>query len=93
MFKLTYGLFVLTARQGEKDNGCIINTAGQVIESHLDNILADFLGVLRIIGERLGICDHNVDLIVLAGVLKLHTLRKRTHIMAHMKASGGAVSG
>lgn len=30
MFKLTYGLFVLTAREGEKDNGCIINTAGQV---------------------------------------------------------------
>ena len=30
MFQLTYGLFVLTARQGEKDNGCIINTAGQV---------------------------------------------------------------
>lgn len=30
MFKLTYGLFVLTAKQGEKDNGCIINTAAQV---------------------------------------------------------------
>ena len=30
MFQLTYGLFVLTARTGEKDNGCIINTAGQV---------------------------------------------------------------
>ena len=30
MYKLTYGLFVLTARSGEKDNGCIINTAGQV---------------------------------------------------------------
>ena len=26
-FKLSYGLFVLTAREGEKDNGCIINTA------------------------------------------------------------------
>ena len=25
-FKLSYGLFVLTAREGEKDNGCIINT-------------------------------------------------------------------
>ena len=25
MYKLTYGLFVLTAREGEKDNGCIIN--------------------------------------------------------------------
>ena len=30
MYYLTYGLFVLTARLGEKDNGCIINTAGQV---------------------------------------------------------------
>lgn len=30
MFNLTYGLFVLTARQDDKDNGCIINTAGQV---------------------------------------------------------------
>ena len=30
MYNLTYGLFVLTARLGEKDNGCIINTAGQV---------------------------------------------------------------
>lgn len=30
MYKLTYGLFVLTAKNGDKDNGCIINTAGQV---------------------------------------------------------------
>ena len=30
MFKLSYGLFVLTAREGDKDNGCIINTATQV---------------------------------------------------------------
>ena len=30
MKKLTYGLFVLTARDGQKDNGCIINTAVQV---------------------------------------------------------------
>lgn len=30
MFKLSYGLFVLTAHEGEKDNGCIINTATQV---------------------------------------------------------------
>ena len=29
MFKLSYGLFVLTARDGNKDNGCIINTAIQ----------------------------------------------------------------
>ncbi len=30
MFKLSYGLFVLTARDGDKDNGCIINTTTQV---------------------------------------------------------------
>ena len=30
MYKLTYGLFVLTAKDGNKDNGCIINTAMQV---------------------------------------------------------------
>ncbi len=30
LFKLSYGLFILTARDGEKDNGCIINTAFQV---------------------------------------------------------------
>ena len=30
MYAISYGLFVLTARQGERDNGCIINTAVQV---------------------------------------------------------------
>ncbi len=30
MQKLSYGLFVLTAKDGDKDNGCIINTAIQV---------------------------------------------------------------
>lgn len=28
--KLSYGLFVVTAKDGEKENGCIINTATQV---------------------------------------------------------------
>ena len=30
LFKLSYGLFLLTAREGEKDNGCIVNTVMQV---------------------------------------------------------------
>lgn len=33
LHKLSYGLFVLTAREGEKDNGCIINTAAQLTDS------------------------------------------------------------
>lgn len=30
MYNLTYGLFILTARDGDKDNGCIVNTVSQV---------------------------------------------------------------
>lgn len=33
VYKLSYGLFLLTARDGEKDNGCIINTAIQAADS------------------------------------------------------------
>ncbi len=32
-FSLSYGLFVLSAREGEHDNACIINTAQQVTDS------------------------------------------------------------
>ena len=30
LFQLSYRLFVLTARDGDKDNGCIINTVTRV---------------------------------------------------------------
>ena len=30
LFKIGYGLYVLTVHENGKDNGCIINTAGQV---------------------------------------------------------------
>ncbi len=32
-FKLSYGLFVLTAKEGNRDNGCIINTVTQITDS------------------------------------------------------------
>jgi flavin reductase (DIM6/NTAB) family NADH-FMN oxidoreductase RutF/flavodoxin len=35
MFKLSYGLFVLTAKDGDKDNGCIINTVTQITANPL----------------------------------------------------------
>lgn len=35
LFKLSYGLFVLSAAWGEKDAGCIINTATQITDSPL----------------------------------------------------------
>ena len=33
LFKISYGLFILSARDGDKDNGCIINTAIQVTDT------------------------------------------------------------
>lgn len=33
MFSITYGLYILTARDGEKDNGCVINTLAQLTSS------------------------------------------------------------
>lgn len=35
LFNISYGLFVLTAREGNKDNGCIINTAQQLTSEPL----------------------------------------------------------
>ena len=32
-FKLSYGLFVLTAREDDRDNGCIINTVTQITDT------------------------------------------------------------
>ena len=33
MYNLSYGLFVLTTRENDKDNGCIVNTVTQVTTS------------------------------------------------------------
>ncbi len=33
MFKLSYGLFVLSGKDGEKDNGCIVNTVIQLTDT------------------------------------------------------------
>lgn len=33
MFKLSYGLYVLTAKSDDKDNGCIVNTVIQITDS------------------------------------------------------------
>ena len=35
MFKLSYGLYILTTKEGDKDSGCVINTAIQVTEKPL----------------------------------------------------------
>lgn len=33
LFKFSYGLFIITAAENAADNGCIVNTAGQITDS------------------------------------------------------------
>ena len=40
LFKISYGLFILSARDGNKDNGCIINTAMQITDKPLRIVIA-----------------------------------------------------
>ncbi|MCL2287328.1 MAG: flavin reductase [Firmicutes bacterium] len=40
LFKIGYGLYVLTAQDDEKDNGCIINTVLQVTSTPLVGVIA-----------------------------------------------------
>ena len=35
LYKISYGLYVLSAKWGEKDAGCIINTAAQITDTPL----------------------------------------------------------
>ena len=65
LFKLSYGLFVLTARDGEKDNGCIINTAIQAASTP----------------NQLSICvnktSHTHDMIVKTGIFTVSVLNQK----------------
>lgn len=65
LFKLSYGLFVLTARDGEKDNGCIINTAIQAASKP----------------NQLSICvnktSHTHDMIVKTGIFTVSILTQK----------------
>ena len=68
MYKLSYGLFVVTAREGEKDNGCITNTAAQVTTTPNRITLAVNKG------------NYTHDMIVRTGVFNAVSY---THLRAH----------
>ena len=42
-----------------------INSDRQIIQCHLHNIVTDLRRVIRIIRQRLRICDHNKNLVKL----------------------------
>ena len=49
-----------------------VDAAGQIIQRHLQNVLAHLLRVVRIVGQRLCVCNHDVNFIEFTGVLQLY---------------------
>lgn len=65
MYKLSYGLFVCTAREGDKMNGCIINTAIQVASN--PNLISVAINKL----------NFTHDMVVRTGVLNVTVLSEK----------------
>lgn len=66
MFKLSYGLFVLTAAQDGKDNGCIINTVTQ--------LTSDPTRVTIAVNKK----NHTHDMIAATGAFNVSVLTEDT---------------
>lgn len=66
---ISYGLYVLTAREGEKDNGCIVNVAAQVTDTPLQMLIT--------------VNKHNYthDMIVRTGIFNLNILTEKTPML------------
>lgn len=62
MYKLTYGLFLLTAKKNEIDNGCIINTAIQVANNPTRISIAVLKG------------NHTHDMIMNTGIFNVSSI-------------------
>jgi len=64
VFKIPYGLYILTAKQGDKDNGCIINTAQLVTDTPMQMSIT------------VSKANYTHDMIVETGVFNLNILTK-----------------
>ena len=65
------------------DKGLIrVDTCREIIEGDLDDVITYLLRVIPVIGERLVVGNEDVDLVELAGVLKLHSPLERTYIVS-----------
>ncbi len=61
LFKISYGLFVLSVKDGSKDNGCIINTAIQVTDSPKQLLIAvNKANLTHDILLKTGVCNLSV---------------------------------
>ena len=52
---------------------CRIDPACQIIQCNLNDILTYFFRMFRIVCQRLRICNHNINFIIITGILKFNT--------------------
>ena len=65
--------------------------AREVVERHLDDVLAHLFGVVGVVGERLRVGNHDEDALVFARILQLDAAAQRAYVVSQVKFSGGAV--
>ena len=70
-----------------------VDAAGEIVERYLEDVAADFLGVLRVVGERLRVGYHYVDFVEFPGVLERHAALERAYVMSHVEAARRTVAG
>ena len=59
----------------DKDRGLRrVDTACEVIQCNLDDVLTYFLRMLGVVCQCLCICDHDINFIVITGILEFDTL-------------------
>ena len=81
LFKLGYGLYVLTARDGDRDNGCIINTVMQVTS------IPPLVGVITVNKK-----NHTHDMIMRSRKFNISVLTTETpfKVFQHFGFQSGA---
>ena len=77
----------------EKRDLLRVQAAGQVVQGHFNDILADFFRIVGIIGQRLDVGDEHEHPVIVSLVLKENPIPERAHIVAQVKFAGRTVAG
>ena len=70
-----------------------VETYGEIVEGHLDDVLAHLVGVVYIVGEGLSVGLEDEDFVVEAGVLEFNAAAQGAYVVPDMEGTCGAVAG
>ena len=83
------------ADMGLHENGGLggVDAAGQIVQRHLHDVVADLLGMVEVVGEGLRVGDHEEQLLEAAAVLEHDAVAQGANIVAYVETSGRTVAG